>query len=118
MASGGSNGSSNGQRRSAAVRAYLSDADDRLLLDSIASAHQFPGYYPIVVIARREAAFQARLHAAVTSDQDGAPFRIRERPSRQGNYIAYRVEVYVDSPEIALARKSALAALTGVLFLL
>lgn len=128
MTTGHTNGSSNGQLRdgqlrngplrTAASRGTFSGVDDQTILDAIERAHEFPGYYPIVVIARREVAFEARLHAAVESSQHGAPYRIRERQSRQGNYSAYRVEIYVESAEMALARKAALAALAGVLLLL
>jgi len=92
--------------------------DEDQILAAIEAGHRFPGYFPVVVIARHEADFQALLEATVTQVQGEAPYRIRERPSRQERYIAYRVEIYVGSPREALDRRLVLAALPGVVMLI
>ena len=91
---------------------------DRRILEAMEEAHDFPGYYPVVVIARSSDGFEADLQATLAAEQGGAPFRIRERSSREGNYVSYRVELFVATPEAALARKLTLASLSGVLLLL
>ncbi len=91
---------------------------ERKLLAAMAEAHEFPGYYPVVVIARRGEGFEATLRALVAAEQGSAPYRIKTRSSRNGSYVSYRVEVYVADAVVALARKASLSALEGVLVLL
>jgi putative lipoic acid-binding regulatory protein len=88
------------------------------LLAAMASRHTFPGFYPVVVIGHHDAAFLDRLRAAILLAQGSEPFTIRERQSSHGRYIAYHVELYVDTPRTALNRKTRLAAVEGVLWLL
>jgi putative lipoic acid-binding regulatory protein len=78
----------------------------------------FPGYFPVVVIARAGATFLADLTAVIGEAQGEAPFEIRERPSSHGRYVAYHVQMYVESARDALDRREALAALAGVVMLL
>ena len=98
---------------------------DKEAIDTEQRIHQamddeygFPGYYPVVVIARQSLNFEAHLQATVAAEQGERPYRIRERPSREGNYVSYRVELYVDTAQAALDRKAVLADLPGVLMLL
>jgi putative lipoic acid-binding regulatory protein len=81
-------------------------------------AYGFPGFYPVVVIARQGPDFEADLQATLAAEQGGSPYRIRERTSRKGNYVSYRVELYVETAQAALDRKAILAELPGVLLLL
>jgi putative lipoic acid-binding regulatory protein len=94
--------------------------DDReaRILDAIASAYAFPGYYPVVVIARTGLEFEATLMASIAAQQGDAPYRVTERASRRGNYRSYRVELYVDDPVAAVAGKAWLSQLEGVLFVI
>jgi len=94
------------------------DAEETRLIEAMEGAHQFPGFYPMVVIAHEGDAFRALLKATLALEQGDAPFRISERPSRMGTYISFRVEVFVASAQVALARKGVIAALDGVLFIL
>ena len=92
------------------------DRETRVAL--LEDAHDFPGPFRIVVIARAGEAFLARLEATVASLQGDEPYTITERPSRKGTYVSYRVEVHVGGGQDALDRKDALAGLPGVVTLL
>ena len=50
--------------------------------------------------------------------QGTEPYTIRQRQSAQGRYVAFHLELYVDTPRTALARKTMLAAVDGVLWML
>lgn len=91
---------------------------DQRILEAIADAYEFPGYYPVVVIARSGLEFEATLMATIVAQQGEAPYRITERASRRGNYRSYRVELYVDDPPAAIAAKEWLSRLEGVLFVI
>jgi putative lipoic acid-binding regulatory protein len=91
---------------------------DETITAAMEEVYDFPGYYPVVVIARRGLDFEAVLQATLAAAQGDAPFRVRERASRAGNYVSYRVEVHVSTAHQALARKNLLADLPGVLLLL
>lgn len=71
-----------------------------------------------MVIARSGDAFLERLEAAVAQAQGEAPYRITERPSSQGSYVSYRLELHVDSAREALEKKRVVSELDGVMFLL
>jgi putative lipoic acid-binding regulatory protein len=88
------------------------------VLGILEGSFAFPGFFPVVVIARRETTFDLRLHTALAEAQGEAPFKIEERLSKNGNYVSYHVEVFVDDARTALARKGTLATLPGVLMLL
>jgi len=94
------------------------DDEARRVLEAMEEEYNFPAFYPVVLIARGATGFDERLQAAVAAVQGEAPFRIRERPSSQGTYISYRVELFVADARTALARKAMLAGLSGVLVLL
>jgi hypothetical protein len=85
------------------------------LIRALQEQHVFPGMFPIVLIARSDLAFTARLHAALEYTQEGAPFEVTERPSSRNSYISYTVRVHVETAEIALERKAFLSALEGVI---
>jgi len=87
-------------------------------IELIESSHAFPGIFPIVVIAASDAEFLMTLETTVAAEQGEAPFRIRRRLSREGHYASYRVEIHVESAEMALARQAVLAALPGIRALL
>ncbi len=91
---------------------------DARVLAAIADAYEFPGYYPVVVIARSGLEFEATLMATIVAQQGEAPYRITERASRRGNYRSYRVELFVDDPPAAIAAKEWLSSLEGVLFVI
>lgn len=80
--------------------------------------YHFPCFYPVVIIARNESAFAQRLEAALVYEQDGDDYTITERPSSQNNYISYRIEMFVQSAEVALRRKEFLRNVQGVMVLL
>lgn len=111
----GSNGKPGGNGAAGASDARLTRQE---LIEAIESGHEFPGLFAIVLIARHDPAFRERLDRAVVAIQGGAPFDIRERESRKGNYVSYHVEVFVESAEEALDRRTAFSALPGVLLLL
>jgi len=92
--------------------------DEARLVSALEEAHAFPGFYPMVVIAREGEAFRALLHQALASDQSAASFRITERPSRKGTYVSYRVEVHVQTARAALALKGVISLLDGVIVIL
>jgi putative lipoic acid-binding regulatory protein len=94
------------------------EAEERRLIEAMENAHEFPGYYPVVLIARRGLGFEAELNATLAATQGDDPFRIRERTSRQGNYVSYHVDVFVQSAHDALARKQVLAEMPGVIVML
>lgn len=88
------------------------------LLRAITEKHEFPGYFPVVVIAKSDLAFTARLHAALEYVQEGAAFDVTERASSRNNYVSYTVQVHVANAEMALERKAFLSALDGVILTL
>jgi hypothetical protein len=92
--------------------------DEPALIEALEREYDFPAYYPVVVIARQGTGFQDRLLAEVERAQGDAPYRIRERTSRQETYISYRVELFVNDAHTALRRKETLGAIEGVLYLL
>jgi len=87
-------------------------------IELIETRHAFPGPFPIVIIAASDAEFHMTLEATLAAEQGEAPFQIRQRLSREGHYASYRIEIHVESAEIALARQAVLAALPGVRALL
>jgi putative lipoic acid-binding regulatory protein len=88
------------------------------LLEAMRASHEFPGLYPIVLIARKDDAFDETLRAALEYHQDGAAYVITRRPSTKASYMSYHIDVDVDDAEAALERKEALKALEGVLVML
>ncbi len=88
------------------------------LADTIESAHDLPGFYPIVLIAKSGTGFRKRLESELGRLQKDAPYKIRRRRSARGNYKAYRVEIHVSNGQMALARKAALSQLPGVILVL
>jgi putative lipoic acid-binding regulatory protein len=103
------------QEADAAPNGGASENRRLAVIAAIESAHTFPGFFPVVVIARRGEEFEDRLSAALFAAQGTAPFAIRQRASSGGNYVAYHVEVHVESASVALDRRDALARLEGVL---
>lgn len=93
-------------------------ADHERLADAIEQAHDLPGFFPVVLIARSGIGFRGRLESELDRMQEGAPYRITRRLSAHGNYKAYRVELHVASGVVALARKALLAQLPGVILTL
>ncbi len=94
------------------------EIDEAQLISAMEEAHEFPGYYPVVVIAHEGEAFRALLHATLLDEQGSAPFLVQERASRKGTYISYRIEIFVESAAVALARKQVISGIEGVLYLL
>jgi hypothetical protein len=70
------------------------------------------------VIARSGLEFEATLLASIAAEHGDAPYRVTERASSQGNYRAYRVELFVDDPAAAMEGKAWLSKLDGVLFVI
>ena len=89
------------------------DHDD--LIRAMKAKHDFPGFFPIVMFAKSDLAFTARLHAALEYIQDGAPFEISKRESTHKTYISYSVQIHVSSAEEALERRAFLGKLDGVI---
>lgn len=94
------------------------DIERERLVRAMEERYHFPCFYPVVVIARNETAFAQRLEAALVYEQDGDEYTITQRPSSQHNYISYRIEMFVQSAEIALRRKEFLRNVEGVMVLL
>lgn len=92
--------------------------DEGAQIAALELAHEFPGYFPVVVIARREEAFEARLEGLVVELQGAQPYRMRRRASRQGTYMSYRLELHVQTARDALGRRARLAELPGIVMLL
>jgi len=92
--------------------------DEARAIEAIESGHEFPVYFPIVVVARRGPEFHALLQRTVEGAQGDAPFRIRTRASRRGRFVSYHVEVFLESGREALARRSEIGGLPGVIVLL
>jgi putative lipoic acid-binding regulatory protein len=106
----------NGQQQEATAK---DDApSEAQLLAAMELSHTFPGFYPVVVIGHHGPDFEDRLRGAILIVQGGEPFTIRERHSAQGRYIAYHVELFVDTARTALSRKTLLAEVEGVLWML
>lgn len=91
---------------------------DEELVQVLDEAYSFPDYFPVVVIARCAIGFDLQLQEVVAEFQAGAPFTIEERLSRKGNYVSYHVDIFVEDARSALARKTVLAEMPGVLMLL
>lgn len=87
-------------------------------IELIETRHAFPGPFPVVIIAASDEEFLMTLEATLAAEQGDAPFHIRQRLSREGHYASYRIEIHVESAEIALARQAILAAIPGVRALL
>lgn len=85
------------------------DEDTQIAL--LEAHYTFPGAFTIVLITRPDDAFYALLQATVAAEQGVDSYEIEVRPSRQGNYVAYRVHVHVHSARMALNRRRVLAAL-------
>lgn len=92
--------------------------DEGAQIAALELAHEFPGYFPVVVIARREEAFEARLEHLVVELQGAQPYRMRRRASRQGTYMSYRLELHVRTAREALGCRARLAELPGIVMLL
>lgn len=92
--------------------------DETHLINAMEEAHEFPGYYPVIVIAHEDDAFRELLYRTLSITQGTAPFEVTERPSRKGTYISYRIEIFVESARSALDRKMVISSLEGVLYLL
>lgn len=98
---------------------HAAPIDEARLVEAMEAAHVFPGYYPIVVIARDDDAFRERLHATLGGWDAGDPaYRVTEQPSSRGAYVSFRVEIFVDSARMALDRKAVIAEISGVLMML
>lgn len=85
--------------------------DEATQIQLLEAYHTFPGSFTIVLITRPDDAFVALLQATVAAEQGVDTFEIEVRPSRKGNYVAYRVHVHVSSARAALDRRRVLAAL-------
>ena len=88
------------------------------LLRALEARYSFPGFYPVVVIARSDESLRARILAAVAYAQDGREFTVGTRESGGGKYTSFKLELFVDSAEQALARKEFLNTLEGVMMIL
>lgn len=84
------------------------------MIAAMEEQHDFPGFYKVVVIAEAGDAFHAALRQMVEVIQAEAPFRIGRRDSSRGGYVAYHLEIHVDSARTALERKHLIARLEGV----
>jgi len=80
--------------------------------------YEFPGYVPVVVVAHRTEVFETMLAARLADVQGADPYRRTDRLSRDGNYAAYRIEIFVPNAREAVARRAAIAALPGVKLML
>ena len=110
------NGRRNGETNEACVLG--GKLDETQQIEALELAHEFPGYFPIVVIARQDEGFTGRLEALVAELQGAAPHRSSQRSSSRGGYVSYRLELYVDSAAEALIRRASLSEMPGVVMLL
>lgn len=113
---GDMDGLMNGHQQEAAGQDGVPSEDQ--LLAAMELSHTFPGFYPVVVIGHHGTEFEDRLRGAILVVQGAEPYTIRERQSAQGRYIAYHVELFVDTARTALNRKTVLAEVEGVLWML
>lgn len=92
----------------------MPELDEATRIALLEDHYEFPGFFPVVVIASRSVEFHARLESVVSEAQDGDPYRVNERQSSKGNYASYRVEMHVADARTALARKEMLGELPGI----
>jgi putative lipoic acid-binding regulatory protein len=88
------------------------------LIEAMKQAYAFPGFYPVTLIVGTYENFMEFLDAALRFIQDGRDYRVNIRESRKGAYKSYRIEIFVDSAEMALEHKEFLRTLDGVLYTL
>ena len=96
----------------------MPELDEATRIALLEEHYEFPGFFPVVVIAPRSEDFQSQLESTVAEAQGDEPYRLNERPSRKGNYASYRVEMHVADARTALARKDMLGDLPGIYALL
>lgn len=96
----------------------MPELDEATRIALLEEHHEFPGFFPVVVIASRSETFHAELVAIVSDAQGDDPYRVHERPSRKGTYASYRVEMHVADARTALSRKELLAGLPGIFALI
>ncbi|MCC7019958.1 MAG: DUF493 domain-containing protein [Ardenticatenales bacterium] len=85
--------------------------DEATQIQLLETYHTFPGPFTIVLITSADEAFVALLQATVAAEQGIDSFEIEVRPSRKGNYVAYRIHVHVANARAALDRRRVLATL-------
>jgi len=88
------------------------------LIKAMEEAYDFPCFYPASVIAKADEDFLVRLRKALDYEQGGREFRITKKPSSEGNYISYRIELFVDSADMALDMKDFIRKIYGVIILM
>ena len=84
------------------------------LIAAMEERHTFPGFYKVVIIAEAGEDFHAALWQMVEVIQSESPFRLSRRDSSKGGYVAYHLEIHVESARAALERKHLIAGLEGV----
>ena len=88
------------------------------LLKAMKDSYNFPGKYPITLIANGDLKFFAQLNAALEELLGTSDFDIRQRDSSKKNYVSYRITIHVESAEEALEHKEFLRTMEGVLLML
>ncbi len=88
------------------------------LIEAMEEVYDFPCFYPASVIAKAGEDFLLRLRKALDYEQEGREFRITKKPSSKGNYISYRIELFVDSADMALDMKDFIRKIEGVIVLM
>ena len=81
-------------------------------IELIQACYQFPGDFPLSVIARSDEAVVADILATATA---AGPISAHERqPSKGGKYVSHRLQVRVENAMEAHALRAALRSLDGV----
>ena len=88
------------------------------LLTAMEEVYEFPCFYPASVIAKAGEDFLARLRKALDYELEGREYKITKKQSTRGNYISYRIELFVDSADMALDMKEFIRKIEGVIILM
>ena len=88
------------------------------LLKAMEEVYDFPCFYPASVIAKAGEEFLQRLRKALDYELEGREYKITKKQSSSGNYISYRIELFVDSADMALDMKDFIRKVEGVIVLM
>jgi putative lipoic acid-binding regulatory protein len=101
----------------AAALGNAGEVDPRVLA-AVDRAHELPGYFPVVLIARSDAGFRQLLADNLAQLQGAAPYSLDWRTSTGGAYTSYQIRLWVEDAASALRRRQSLAAIDGVILAL
>ena len=88
------------------------------LIEAMNAVHDFPGFYPVVLIMRNVEGVRPFVDAAVAYVQDGDAYTVTEKASSKGTYLSFHLQLWVADARIALRRKEELRTLDGLMSIL